>query len=133
MAQVSQSFTVAALGASKANVVASGTLPASPVADSCVVMFQNVDSHRQVEINECITQLRDFMIENDFSGETTAASLSMQIDGGKGSIVAGVSGTDGSVSLLYSNEGGEYLGTEQLTAMVEYCRMYMRDNYLKLL
>lgn len=133
MPQVTQSFTVAALGASKATVVASGTVPASPVADSCVISIQNVDSYRQVEINECITQLRDKMIEEDFAGETTRSSLSMPIDGGKGSIAYEVSAEDNSVILQYSNESGEYLGSEQLTAMVEYCRMYMRDNYLKLL
>ena len=133
MAQVTQSFTVAALGASKANVIASSTVPSVPPVDSCVVSLQNVDSHRQVEIHARITQLRDFMIENDFTETITIAQLSVPIGGGKGSIEAGVSSDDNTISVQFSNETGNDSGTEVFTAMVEYCRMFMRDNYLNLL
>ena len=133
MAQVTKTFTVNRVDASKANVVASDAVPAVPLPDTCVISLQNVDSYRQVEINSCITQLRDFMMENDFTEAITVASLSLAIDGGKGSITPGVSGDDNQVILSYSNETGKDLGTEIFTAMVEYCRMAMRDNYLKLL
>jgi len=133
MAKVTQSFTVAADGASKANVVQSASLPGAPAPDSASISLKNVDSYRQVEINQCITQMRDYVIENDFYGAITIVTLSMQLDGGKSSIVAGVAPEDNTIILTYSNEGGNDHGTEVFTAMVEYCRMAMRDNYLKLL
>ena len=133
MAIVTQSFVVAADGASKANVVQSASLPSGVTADSASISLKNVDSYRQVEINQCITQLRDFVMENDFSEEITIVTLSMPIGGGKSSIVSGVAPEDNIVILTYSNEGGNDQGTEVFTAMVEYCRMAMRDNYLKLL
>ncbi len=133
MAVVTQSFEVAALGASKANVVQSASLPTLPPADAATLSLKNVESHRQVEINQCITQLRDFVMENDFAETITIVTLSMPLGGGKSSIVSGVAPEDNIVILTYSNEGGNDHGTEVFTAMIEYCRMAMRDNYLKLL
>ncbi len=133
MAKVTQSFAVTALGASKATVVQTGTLPSVPAPDSASLSLKDAESHRQVEINQCITQLRDYVIENDFAEAITIVTLSMPLGGGKSSIVAGVAPEDNQVILTYSNEGGADHGTEVFTAMVEYCRMAMRDNYLKLL
>jgi len=133
MAKVTQSFVVAALGASKATVVQSATLPSLPAPDSASLSLKDVESHRQVEINQCITQMRDYVMENDFAETITIVTISMPLGGGKSSIVAGVAPEDNTVILTYSNEGGNDHGTEVFTAMVEYCRMAMRDNYLKLL
>ena len=51
MATVTQSFAVTALGASKANVVQSASLPSLPAPDSASLSLKNVESHRQ-EISE---------------------------------------------------------------------------------
>ena len=133
MAIVTKTFTVAKIGASKANVVASDIVPASITPDALTVTLQNADSYRQVEIDKTVTQLRDFCIENDFTEEVTAVQLSMPIGGTKAQIESGVSGDSSQIILQYSDEGGNDYGTEIFTAMVEYVRMYMRDNYLKLL
>ena len=133
MAIISEVFIVDRVGASKANVRAGVAVPTAIAPNACTVIIQAVDSYRQVEIDTAVVQLRDYMIENDFTEEITAAELSMPIGGGKGSIEAGQSTEDGYIILQYSDESGNAFGTEIFTAMVEYIRMYMRDNYLKLL
>lgn len=131
MAIVTKTFTVARSNASKANVIASDVVPASVTPDTLTISLQNVDSYRQVEIDKTITQLRDFTIENDFSEGITSVQLSVSVGGTKAQIEAGVSVDDSKIIMQYSDESGNDLGSEIFTAMVEYCRMAMRDNYLK--
>ncbi len=133
MAIVTKTFTVARSNASKANVIASDVVPASVTPDTLTISLQNVDSYRQVEIDKTITQMRDFTIENDFSEGVTSVQLSLSVGGTKAQIEAGVSVDDSQIIMQYSDESGNDLGSEIFTAMVEYCRMAMRDNYLKLL
>ncbi len=129
---VDKSYTVPLLNASKRTVVSTDTpFTGAPTPDTCVVSLRQCDPTRQVEIMECIDMCRDVMIENDFGEDITVVVLSVDLDGGKSDVAAGEGADPNTVIVAFDNSTTtEGLGTEILTAAVEYCKFVLRDEFL---
>lgn len=129
---VDKSYTVPLLNASKRTVVSTDTaFTGAPTPDTCVVSLRQCDPVRQVEIIESIDMCRDVMIENDFGEAITIVVLSVDLDGGKSDVTAGEGTAPNTVIVAFDNSTTtEGLGTEILTAAVEYCKFVLRDEFL---
>ncbi len=129
---VNKTYTVPLLNASKKTVVSTDTaFSGVPTPNSCAISLIDCDPTRQVEIIESIDAIRDVMIEKDFAEEITIVVLSSSIDAGKSEITAGATTDANSVTVAFDNTlTTEGLGTEILTAAVEYCKFVLRDEFL---
>ena len=98
------------------------------------------ENTRSVEINNGWQTLLNFIVDNNAFGGDNTLDLFVQIPIGgassEASIISGVSGVgtydDNHLGISVEGSLRPLFGTEILTALVAYCQIAARDNYLKL-